>query len=31
LQNRVALLALGWLVFLGTLVWILTFPVSIAV
>jgi hypothetical protein len=28
---RVALLALGWIVFLGTSTWIATFPVSVAV
>ena len=31
LPNRVALLAIGWVVFLATLGWVLTFPISISV
>jgi hypothetical protein len=31
LRYRAAIAAVGWLLFLGTLIWVLTFPVSVAV
>ncbi len=31
LRHQAALLTIGWLIFAGALVWILTFPVSFAV
>jgi hypothetical protein len=31
LTNKAALLAIGWILFFGTLVWVLTFPVSFGV
>jgi hypothetical protein len=31
LSHQAALLAIGWLLFLGTLTWVLTFPVSVSV